>query len=90
MRQREPTRTCVGCRGEAGKRGLIRLTRRAGGGADVDTTGGAEGRGAYLHDDPACIENARKRHALDRALRTTIQPELWSELGRKHAPRPSP
>jgi predicted RNA-binding protein YlxR (DUF448 family) len=77
---REPARTCMGCRGEAGKRGLIRIVRRAEGGAMVDSTGRATGRGAYLHDDPACIELARKRRALDRALRTTIQPELWSEL----------
>jgi predicted RNA-binding protein YlxR (DUF448 family) len=76
----EPARTCVGCRAEAGKRGLIRLVRRAEGGAVVDSTGGATGRGAYLHDDPLCIELARKRRALDRALRTTIQPELWTEL----------
>lgn len=79
----------MGCRGEAGKRGLIRLTRRSGGGAERDATGLAEGRGAYLHDDPACIDSARKRRALERALRTTIQPELWSELGLNHAARPS-
>ena len=48
----------------------------------IDTTGRAAGRGAYLHVDPACIEMARKRRALDRALRTAIQPELWSELPR--------
>jgi predicted RNA-binding protein YlxR (DUF448 family) len=70
----------MGCRGEAEKRGLIRIVRRAEGGAMVDSTGRATGRGAYLHDDPACIELARKRRALDRSLRTTIQPELWSEL----------
>jgi predicted RNA-binding protein YlxR (DUF448 family) len=46
----------------------------------MDPTGRAAGRGAYLHGDPTCVETARKRHALDRALRTTIQPELWSEL----------
>ena len=76
----EHVRTCVGCRGEAGKQGLIRIVQRAGGGAAIDTTGRAAGRGAYLHRDPACVETARKRRALDRALRTTIQPELWSEL----------
>jgi uncharacterized protein len=76
----EPVRTCVGCRAEAGKQGLIRVVRRAEGGGAIDATGRAAGRGAYLHDDPACVETARKRRALDRALRTTIQPELWSEL----------
>jgi uncharacterized protein len=76
----EPARTCVGCRGEAGKRGLIRVVSRAEGGAAIDSTGRAPGRGAYLHRNLACVETARKRRALDRALRTTIQPELWSEL----------
>jgi uncharacterized protein len=46
----------------------------------VDPTGRAAGRGAYLHADLACVELARKKRALDRALSTTIQAELWSEL----------
>ena len=76
----EPVRTCVGCRGEAGKPGLIRVVRRPDGGAAIDRAGSAAGRGAYVHADPTCIDLARKRNALDRALRTTIQPELWTEL----------
>jgi predicted RNA-binding protein YlxR (DUF448 family) len=78
----EPVRTCVGCREEAGKAGLIRIVRRAEGGAAIDRTGRATGRGAYVHDDPICVELARKKRSLDRALHTTIQPELWSELTR--------
>jgi uncharacterized protein len=76
----EPVRTCVGCRGEAGKAGLIRVVRRAAGGAALDPTGSAAGRGAYVHADATCVDLARTRKALDRALRTTIQPELWPEL----------
>jgi predicted RNA-binding protein YlxR (DUF448 family) len=79
-REGPPVRTCVGCREEAGKRSLIRIVRRPEGGATIDPTGHAAGRGAYLHPDPACIEIARKRKALDRALSTPIQPELWSEV----------
>jgi predicted RNA-binding protein YlxR (DUF448 family) len=79
--KRKPVRTCVGCRQEAGKRSLIRIVRRAEGGGTVDLTGRAAGRGAYLHADPGCLELARKKRALDRALSTQIQPELWSELG---------
>jgi len=73
-------RTCVGCRGEAGKAGLIRVVRRAEGGAAIDRTGSAAGRGAYLHADATCVDLARKRKALDRALKTQIQPELWPQL----------
>ena len=76
----EPVRTCVGCRCEAGKEGLIRVVRRAEGGATIDATGSAAGRGAYIHADATCVGLARKRRSLDRALGTTIQPELWSEL----------
>ncbi|MGH7762140.1 MAG: RNase P modulator RnpM [Candidatus Dormibacteraceae bacterium] len=79
-RSHEPVRTCVGCRGEAGKAGLIRVVRTAEGGAAIDPTGSAAGRGAYVHADATCVDLARKRRSLDRALRTTIQPELWSEL----------
>lgn len=80
MPTNKPVRTCVGCREEAGKRSLIRLVRRPEGGAKVDPTGHASGRGAYLHADPGCVELARKRRALGRALSTTIQADLWSEL----------
>jgi len=76
----EPVRTCVGCRGEAGKAGLVRVVRRPEGGAAIDRTGSAAGRGAYVHADATCVDLARKRRALDRALRTTIQPEMWPQL----------
>ena len=76
----EAVRTCVGCRGEAGKSGLIRVVRMTEGGAAIDPTGSAAGRGAYIHADATCIDLARKRRALDRALKTTIQPETWSQL----------
>jgi predicted RNA-binding protein YlxR (DUF448 family) len=83
-------RTCVGCRQEAGKQALIRVVRRAEGGAAIDRTGRETGRGAYLHHDATCIQTAQKRRALDRALHTTIEPELWSELEETVGSRPSP
>jgi predicted RNA-binding protein YlxR (DUF448 family) len=73
-------RTCVACREEAGKGRLIRLVRSPDGGVVVDATGRMPGRGAYLHPDPACIEIARKRRSLDRALGAPVQPEVWSGL----------
>jgi uncharacterized protein len=76
----EAVRTCVGCRQEAGKLALIRLVRRAGGGARTDPENKAPGRGAYLHREATCIEQARKKGTLERALRTPIQSELWTEL----------
>ncbi|TMC08725.1 MAG: YlxR family protein [Chloroflexi bacterium] len=76
----DPVRTCVGCREEAGKRGLIRLVRGPDGIVRRDPTGRAHGRGAYVHDDPACLELARKRRALQRALKSEVPDALWEDL----------
>lgn len=70
--RRVPQRTCVGCRLVLSKRQLIRLVRRADGSVDVDPTGKAAGRGAYLHDQRACWEKALSQHALDHALKITL------------------
>jgi predicted RNA-binding protein YlxR (DUF448 family) len=73
-------RTCVACRQEGGKRELIRVVRNPAGVAALDPTGRAPGRGAYLHASPECIDLARKRRVLDRALGGIVQPEVWAEL----------
>jgi len=73
-------RTCVACRQEAGQRTLVRLVRRPDGAVQVDLTGRAPGRGAYLHRDPACIENARRKRALERSLHATVGDEVWPQL----------
>jgi predicted RNA-binding protein YlxR (DUF448 family) len=76
----EPVRTCVGCREEAGKRGLIRLVRGPDGTIRADPTGRAQGRGAYLHADPGCLALARSRRALERSLKADVPPAIWEEL----------
>ena len=73
-------RTCVACRQEAGKGSLVRVVRRADGSAAVDITGRAQGRGAYVHREPSCLQIARKKKALDRALKATVSAEMWAEL----------
>ena len=77
---REPVRTCVACRQEAGKGALVRVVRGPDGTAMVDRTGAAPGRGAYVHSTSACLETARKRRALERSLKATLRPEIWREL----------
>ena len=59
---------------------MLRVVRLAEGGAAVDRTGRASGRGAYVHKAAECIEMARKRKALERALKTQVGPEIWAEL----------
>ena len=77
---REPVRTCVACRDEAGKGALVRVVRRPDSTTAVDRTGHAPGRGAYVHSAAACVELARKRKALERALKAPLGPEVWAQL----------
>ncbi len=67
-----PQRTCVGCREVNAKRQLVRVVRTAGGQVEVDPTGKAAGRGAYLHERRACWAHALERGSLEQALRMTI------------------
>ncbi|MBX6371885.1 MAG: YlxR family protein [Acidothermus sp.] len=69
-----PLRTCVGCRQRAAKPDLLRLVVVADGEGHAprvvpDPRGRLPGRGAYLHRDLGCFEQALRRRALPRALR---------------------
>ena len=75
-----PVRTCVACRQEAGKGELVRFVRAPDGTVRLDRTGRAPGRGAYLHAAAACIEIARKRRAIDRALGAPVPVQALADL----------
>jgi len=73
-----PQRTCVGCRSVLPKQSLIRIVRGSEG-VQVDLTGKAPGRGAYLHDIQSCWERGLKG-SLARALRTTMSEHEIEQL----------
>jgi uncharacterized protein len=60
--------------------------RRADGSIKVDRTGKEPGRGAYVHAAMECQDVARKRRALDRALRAPVPPEVWAEVSNSASP----
>jgi predicted RNA-binding protein YlxR (DUF448 family) len=82
-RPREPERTCVGCRRKSPKRSLLRIARTPAGGVALDATGSTPGRGAYVHEDRACVEAALSHGALWRALRTGADADTATRLRRR-------
>ena len=74
-----PQRTCIGCRGVAGKRGLVRIVRTEQG-VVVDPTGKLAGRGAYVHPTQSCWEAVLAGNRISQALRTALTPENRAEL----------
>ncbi|WP_442971975.1 YlxR family protein [Rhodococcus sp. P1Y] len=65
---RPPVRTCVGCKKRVPTVDLLRVVvGRTGVIPDVRRR--LPGRGAWLHLDPSCLDNAVRRRAFGRALR---------------------
>ncbi len=84
-----PLRTCVACRQKDAKRQYVRIVRTPEQTVEVDRTGKANGRGAYLCARRSCWDSALETGALARALKTTIDPETRTKLAeysRSHFP----
>ena len=75
-----PMRMCVGCREMKPKLELLRVVKPQDGDARIDRSGKAAGRGAYVCDNIECLKKAEKIRALDRALDTKIEPEVFRQL----------
>mgnify|MGYP004471964117 CR=1 FL=1 len=81
MKQKKiPMRTCVVTREKYPKKELIRVVRTPEGNVEIDTTGKANGKGAYLKLAKEVIDKARLNKALDRALDKEIPHEIYDEL----------
>jgi uncharacterized protein len=75
-----PQRTCFVCRQEQGKRELVRIVRTPAGTVQLDPTGKAAGRGAYLCRARNCWEAPGLHQRLGAALKTTISADEMAVL----------
>lgn len=75
-----PLRKCVGCQQMFQKRELLRVVLTPEGSLMVDVKGKQNGRGAYLCGKPDCLQLARKKKALERALKVSVPDTLYNEV----------
>jgi predicted RNA-binding protein YlxR (DUF448 family) len=72
-----PVRTCVGCRQRANQSDLLRLVSRLSSDSRIvvefDPQRKISGRGAWLHANEDCLNQAIQRRAIARALRLSVQ-----------------
>ena len=80
--RKPPVRTCLGCGQECEKHELVRLVRTPEGDVVWDPSGKANGRGAYVHPDPACFEGAVRKRRVPSALRVTLKEDDVERLRR--------
>jgi uncharacterized protein len=75
--RRPVLRRCVACRTLIDRAGLWRVIRLADGSVALDE---GMGRSAYLCPTPACLEEARRRRRLPRALRCQVPDSILTTL----------
>ena len=75
-----PERTCIVTKEKTLKKDLLRVVRDKEGNVSVDTTGKANGRGAYLKRDAAVINKAKETKILDHALEVNIPDSVYEEM----------
>lgn len=74
-----PLRICVACGTKRPKKEMIRVVKTPNK-VEIDFTGKKSGRGAYLCLKRECIELAKKRGGLSKALKSEIPFEIFNEL----------
>lgn len=78
-------RMCISCRAARPQNEMHRLVRTPDGVAALDETGRADGRGAYLCKDMACILRAQQQRRAERALSCRVPAEIYTQLGEMYA-----
>ena len=73
-------RKCVGCNEMKPKTELVRVLRTVEDAVMIDSTLRANGRGAYLCKNEACLNRAMKTKALERSLKMPIPTEVFESL----------
>ena len=75
-----PQRSCIGCGLKRDKSDLLRIVRSPEGEFSLDPSGRKNGRGAYICKDPACLEKAEKRKALQRSFKAEADSRIYQQL----------
>ena len=73
-------RHCISCRAERHKSEFLRIVKTPEGEYEIDLTGKANGRGAYLCKSKKCAEDMKKRRQLDRSFKVKVPAEVYEKV----------
>ncbi len=75
-----PKRMCLACRQGKSKNELLRVVKTAEGKIEIDESGKANGRGAYLCRNSECIGVVFKKRLLSRTFKMDAGMEIYETL----------
>lgn len=73
-------RRCVSCRKNFQKSELLRVVKTPDENFEIDLSGKAQGRGAYICKSSACAENAKKRRQFDKSFKIKVPDEIYEKI----------
>lgn len=79
-KRKVPLRKCVGCQEQKPKKEMVRIVHNKNGAIEVDLTGKAHGRGAYICPQRTCLELAEKKKSLNRAFSCEVSQDVLDKL----------
>ena len=81
--KKEPLRQCIGCMEMKPKKEFVRIVKNKLGEVSLDTTGKAQGRGAYICKNPECLKKTIKSRRLEKVFEMKIPEEILSEMQKR-------
>ncbi|MCQ2387227.1 MAG: YlxR family protein [Clostridia bacterium] len=79
MEKKVPMRTCIVCKACKPKKELNRIVKTENGFV-LDKTGKLNGRGAYICDNPECINKLVKQKALNRVFKENVPDSVYVNI----------
>lgn len=73
-------RTCIVCRKKGQKQDFLRIVKTPQNTIIVDQSHKANGRGAYVCKNLDCITKCQKTKALNRAFKTEVGEQIYSDI----------
>ncbi len=85
LKNKVPQRKCIGCNESKPKKELIRIVRTPEGEMLIDSSKRVNGRGAYICNDPECLQKAIKSKGLNRAFKMNVDADVLLKLSEEMA-----
>ena len=75
-----PLRMCIACKESKPKKELLRVVKTPGGDFELDYTGKLNGRGAYICNNDACVNELLKRKLLNKSFKENISNSVYDKI----------
>lgn len=86
--RKQPVRTCVACREGKPKAEMLRVVRTPDGEIKIDPTGKCAGRGAYVCNEPSCVEKCVKKRIFDKVFGVKLSDEDYASIAEQYVKKP--